>query len=617
MRKIELTSDMSKKQKKATSGINYTPENKLPKLEKIKTQWDLKNLYYKSENDPQIEKDIVIAEKAYKAFAKKYKGKDFTSTSKRLLRALQESDTLGEMVESRKPAYYFSFRTVLDANDTVAQKRLSLIDDRLTKAGNEVLFFGLAISKIPKKLQQQYLKDESLTVYHYDLKQSFEQAKHLLTEPEEKILNLKSDVSRGMWIAGTDKILSKRNVSYKGESIPLNAAIDRINAIPSKERPKLWKLCTDQFKTMAEIAENEINAVVTNKKINDELRGYKTPYEATIKGYENNEKSVLALVDAISSKGFALSRKYYKLKAKHAGVKTIPYANRSDDVGEGVSVSYEDAVLICRDTFHGIDQKYGNIFDSMLTNGQIDVYPKPGKTGGAFCAHSTNLPTFVLLNQVDSTRSFTTLAHEMGHAIHSERSKTQPSLYEDYSTTTAETASTLFEGLAQERLINALPESQKLNMLNQRISEAIATICRQIAFFNFEKELHETIRLEGAMTWQEMGKLFVKHTKAYMGPAVEIKEDDGLSFVYVGHFRNFFYVYTYAYGELVSNVMSQKYSKDHAFVEDIDKFLTAGGSDTVENIFKSIGINTNKTDTFLESLKTLERDIKEFEKLTK
>lgn len=608
---------MSKKPKNMQKSFKYVAEGALPKLAKIKHDWDLQGLYYTSEHDPQIEKDLKKTERAYRAFAKKYQDSDFTSSAKKLRAALDDFEALTALAVARKPGYYFSFRTVLDAGDTVAQKQLALIDNRLTKASNEVLFFGLAIGNIAKDTQKQYLQDTLLEKYWYDLSQTFKNAKHLLTEPEEKILSLKSDVSRGMWINGTDKILSKRNVVYKGETIPLNAAIDRVNTLSSKERPKLWKLCTDQFKDLAEIAENEINAVVTNKKINDELRGYKTPYEATISAYENNEKSVLALVEAISTKGFALSRKYYNLKAKQAGVKKIPYANRADDVGKPVTLPFTEAVTICRDTFYGIRQQYGAIFDTMLENGQIDVYPKSGKSGGAFCAHATNIPTFVMLNQVDSTRSFTTLAHEMGHAIHSERSKTQPPIYDGYSTTTAETASTLFEGLAQQRLIDALPESQKLNMLNQRIGEAIATICRQIAFFNFEKELHETIRAEGAMTWQEMAKLFQKHVKAYMGPAVDVTEEDGLSFVYVGHFRNFFYVYTYAYGELMSNIMTQKYKENPDFVEKIDAFLTAGGSDTVENIFKSIGINANKTETFLESLKTLEQDIKEFEKLIK
>jgi len=599
------------------TNFNYTPENVLPKLGKIKTQWDLKGLYYKSEKDPQIEKDIIATELAYKTFAKKYRGKDYTSTAKKLLVALEAFEELSQASAVKKPSYYFSFRTVLNANDIVAQKQLALIDNRLTKAINEVIFFMITIGEIPKDLQKKYLNDDLLTKHHYNLEQTFKKAKHLLTEPEEKILSLKSDVSRSKWISGTNKMLSKRSVIYRGETIPLNSAINLVNTITTKEQPKLWKLCLEQLHDLAEVGENEMNAIITNKKIDDELRGYKSAYEATIAGYENNEKSVLALVEAISTKGFALSHKYYKLKAKHAGVKTIPYANRSNDIGKSIHLPYTEAVAICRDTFYGMDKQYGEIFDTMLINGQIDVYPKAGKTGGAFCSHSANIPTFVMLNQVDNVRSFTTLAHEMGHAIHSERSKTQPTLYQNYSITTAETASTLFEGIAQQKLIDSLPESQKLNMLNQRISEAVSTICRQIAHFNYEKELHDTIRKEGAMTWQEIAKLMQKHLKAYMGPAVEVTEEDGLSFVYWSHSRNFFYVYTYAYGELISNIMTQKYSEDNGFVGKIDSFLCQGGNDTVENIFSSIGINANKTETFMESLKSLETDIKEFEKLIK
>ena len=150
---------MSKNQKQTQNVFKYTPTTALPKLGKIKDQWDLKNLYYTSEKDPQIEKDIIATERAYKAFAQKYRGKDFTSTAKKLFAALSESEKLSEVPAGSKPIFYYSFRTVLNAHDTVAQKQLTLIENRLTKAGNEVLFFGLEIGKISKELQKKYLKD--------------------------------------------------------------------------------------------------------------------------------------------------------------------------------------------------------------------------------------------------------------------------------------------------------------------------------------------------------------------------------------------------------------------------------------------------------------------------
>lgn len=603
--------------KKQQDAFKYQTTAQLPKLKRIKNEWDLKAHYYKSEKDPQIEKDLKKAEAAYDAFAKKYSGKQFTVSASALAGALREYEKLAAMPEASKPIRYFGFRVTQNASDATALKQENLISQRLAKTGNKLIFFELAIGGIPPGIQKQYLSDPKLKPYWYYLAVVFERAKHLLTEPEEKILNLKSDVSHGLWVSGTDTMLNRRTVTFKGETIPLPSAVDRIDTVPSKDKPKLWKLVTDEFEKLAEVAENEMNAVVLNKKINDELRGYAEPYSATIQHYENDEQAVLALVKAISTKGFALSKRYYAHKAKLKGVKSFPYANRNDTIGKDIRVPYDTAVTICRDTFYNLDKKYGTIFDRMLENGQIDVYPKKGKGGGAFCAGGTNVPTYVMLNQVDNQRSFTTLAHEMGHAIHTERSKEQPPLYEGYSTTTAETASTLFEGFAQARFIDALPLSARAAMLDKKIGESIATIQRQIAFFNFEQELHITIRREGAMTWKEMAALMQKHLKSYMGSAVEVTEHDGLMFVYITHIRNFFYVYSYAYGELMSSLMARNLTKDPDYVKEIDKFLTQGGSNTVENIFKSIGIDTMKPETFLRSLESLEEDINAFVKLTK
>jgi oligoendopeptidase F len=205
----------------------------------------------------------------------------------------------------------------------------------------------------------------------------------------------------------------------------------------------------------------------------------------------------------------------------------------------------------------------------------------------------------------------------MGHAVHAERSKQQPVLYEGFSTTTAETASTLFEQLVQQKLFEQLNEREQYIFLHDKISRDIATIQRQIACFNFELEMHRHIRREGIATKEELAKMMTKHLKSYLGPAVNVTEQDGYSFVYWPHIRYGFYVYTYTYGILMSNLMARRYEADKSFVSEIDTFLSAGGSDTVENIFKSIGIRADKVDTFLESLKNQEEDIALFAKLSK
>jgi oligoendopeptidase F len=595
----------------------FTRNNTIPPLPGIKTEWDLSRHYYRNENDERIEQDIEKTEQGYRAFAKKYARASFTDLPTTLAKALREYTALSHL-PGEAVLYYFHYRHTLNATDHVAEQKLTLYSDRLTKASNTVLFVPLVIGKLDKVKQRAYLKAPELQPYRYLLERIFLEAKHTLSEAEEKILNLKSLPARGLWVAGTDKILNRKTVKYKGKTLPLNEAIEKTSSIAPKERPALWKVVTTELKHWAEVAENELNAIVLDKKINDELRGYQKPYEAKVQGYQNDLASVEALVEAISTEGFALSKRFYKAKAAFHGVPALSYANKYDPVGKEPTITFPDAVEICREVFYKTKTEYGTIFDEMLTNGQIDVYPRHNRSGGAFMSSAIDLPTFVFLNHVDSFRSLETLAHEMGHAIHSTRSKVgQPSWYEDYSTTTAETASTFFENLVFEHVYGQAAPETKFALLHDRITRDIATIQRQIAFFNFETELHTRIRTEGGMTKGQMASCMQHHLQSYFGKAVEVTEDDGYSFVFVGHFRSMFYVYTYAYGLLMSTLMSRRYHADRNYITHVDTFLQSGGSNTVEQIFRSIGIDTYKPETFTEGLSALRANISEFERLAK
>jgi len=145
----------------------------------------------------------------------------------------------------------------------------------------------------------------------------------------------------------------------------------------------------------------------------------------------------------------------------------------------------------------------------------------------------------------------------------------------------------------------------------------VASIMRQVAFFNFEKDLHGTIRKEGGMTKEEMAKLLAKHLKAQLGPAVAVDDKDGYSFVYVSHFRRFFYVYTYAYGNLISNVLADRWGEDPSYIDAIDRFLCAGSSASPEQIFKDIGVNTANPAFFDKGLARMEEDVKMLARLSR
>ena len=145
----------------------------------------------------------------------------------------------------------------------------------------------------------------------------------------------------------------------------------------------------------------------------------------------------------------------------------------------------------------------------------------------------------------------------------------------------------------------------------------ISTIQRQIAFFNCELEIHNTIKEQGAMTNDELRDCMYKHLKSYLGPAIALDKNDGYSYVYIPHLRYGFYVYTYSFGILISTIMANHYKADKKYVQEIDKFLSAGASDSVANIFKSIGIDTTKQDIFSKALLNQAADIDSFAKMVK
>ncbi len=582
---------------------------------KIKTQWDLNGLFYKSLKDPRLMRDVEAGDKAVAVFVKKYqKDKSWLTSPKRLAQALLAYEAL--ILKSKSsPIMYAMYRKELDSKDKEAEALQNRLETIYTKRGNTLLFFDLELAKVSPATQKLFLKASELKEFRYWLTQLFENAKHNLSEKEEKLMSLLSDVSFGRWVQAVENIVANHSVTVGDGTTPINEGLAKISSLPKKERRVLWDKLMQELKNISEIAESELNAIVTRKKITDELRGFKEPYDATIIGYENDRKSVLALIKAVTD-NFSISQRFYKVKAKMLGEKMLTYADRAASVGRiEKKIPFTEAAEIVRKTFVKLHPRYGEVFERLLSNGQVDVYPKAGKTGGAYCSHSVGEPTMLLLNHIENANSLLTLAHEMGHAIHSERSKTQRPMYQGYSTVTAETASTFFERAAFESLVEKLSEKERIIALHDRIQDDVQTIFRQIAFFNFELGLHTHIREKGLMPKEAIAKLLNEETQRYVGPAVHMAPEDGYFFVAVSHFRRFFYVYSYAYGQLVSRALWEKVKKDPSFMETIDKyFLTVGGSKSPEAIFADCGLDLYKPKVFLEGLKSIENDVKELEK---
>ncbi len=586
------------------------------RMKKKNYEWNL-GLLYKGDKDPQIEKDMLSVEKACSEFEKKYRNKDFISTPEKLFKALQDAELLKKKELGQKPWWYFALSSHMNSDNAFAGAAATKLEQRLSVASNKTTFFSLKIGQIPKSQQKKFLEYPSLKTFSYMLKQVFEEAKYNLSEKEENLANLLSQSSYSMWVDGRERVLFQKTVDHKGEKIPFSKAREILSDLPKKERRNLYSKINALLQETSPFAESEINAICNYKKVMDEQRGYMQPYSSTLIGNENDEKSIETLALTVT-KYFSISQRFYKLHARLLKEKTITPADINVPIGNiKQKFSFEKTVDIVRNGFKKVGAVYVTSFDEFIDKGQIDVYPRKGKYSGGYCWKIGDNPTFILLNHSDNVRSVEVLAHEMGHGFHNEFSRIQPPRYQGHPASTGEVASTFFEQLITDELEYVLPEKDRLILLHNKVNRDISTIFVQIACFNFEVELHKRIRVEGQLSRGEIAKLMSKHMKACRGPAVEMTEGDGYTFVGWSHIRMFFYTYTYAFGHLISKAMYEKWKQDQSFESKVREFLSAGSSMNPKDLFKKMGIDITDPKFFEAGLKAIDADITKLEKLAK
>jgi oligoendopeptidase F len=411
-------------------------------------------------------------------------------------------------------------------------------------------------------------------------------------------------------VDGSEKLIAQQTILWKGKELPLHEALGRMGALPSSnERQRMHALILEKMKAISYFIEHEINAIVTDKKINDQLRHFEHPFSATILDYENDEMMVVGLMDTLN-RHQKISHQLSQIKQKLMGGDKLSYADMGVTLAASKQTfSFERGVALVRRAFAKAHPVYVEIFDRFLEQGQIDVYPRTGKRGGGYCWGGYGRPTYVLLNWTDDLRSVTTLAHEMGHAIHRELSKSQSVLYEHHPISTSEVASTLFENFVFEEILEELPEKDRLYARFNRLQDAVATILRQSAYFEFEKELHLRIREQGYLGHESIAQIMYQQLKKHLGPAYVLKPEDGYLFVRYMHARWFFYVYSYAYGHLMSTTLFTHLQQDPQAIEKINEFLSSGGRFSPEEIFKKIGYDTSRPEFWEEGLRALEQEI--------
>ncbi|MDP3966052.1 MAG: M3 family oligoendopeptidase [archaeon] len=583
----------------------------------MKTEWDLKDL------EVNFNEERKNYQSETEKFASKWKNrKDYLEKPEILKEALEEYEKLlTDYQETNEEAYYW-LKEKKDSGDTDVTSKFRGVEKFSQKMNDEIRFFGLKVAKISKKNQTKFLGYPGLNEYKHYLEGSFNEAKYLLSEKEEKIIDLKSRSAHSAWEDMTDKLLlsEERKTLLEDGSYGKKTYPDLLNLMKSKNK-KVRENAKMNFEYILDrhgiSVEAEINAILRNKEIDDELRGFKRPDSERHLDDDLESEVVDALIKSVT-KRFEISHKYYELKSKLLGVPKLDYSERAMNYGEIKSdYNYENSVKLVKKVLGNLDSEFGEIFSNFVETGKIDAFPKKGKDGGAFCVHFTkNKPVYILLNHAGSLDDVTTIAHETGHGINNELMKKQNSLNFGTPLSTAEVASTFMEDFVLEELTKEARDEEKLAILMEKLDRDISTIQRQVAFYNFEKELHKTFREKSYLSKEEIGELFKSNLSKYMGSSVDCSKADNW-WMYVGHFRRPFYVYSYASGLLISKTMQEKVKENPEFVGKVKDFLSSGESKSPKKLFLDMGIDITKEDFWNKGLDGLEKILVQTEALAK
>lgn len=589
------------------------------------TTWDLSPLLA-SDDELNITESRKKVLEANDRFVEKWeKRTDYLSDSKVLKEALDEYEELMRKYgTSGAEQYYFWLRQSQDQVDPEIKAKFNKAHDFSVDLLNKIQFFELRLAKIKKDKQAEFLKDKNLEPYKHFLEKIFKHADYLLSENEEKIINLKSDPAYQKWTQMLSSFLSKeeREViteSGKKEKKNLEQLLTQTSNKNKKVRDAAALAINDILAKYAEVAEAEINAIMANKKIDDYLRNIDRPDMSRFLDDDVDAETVDVLLKAVANR-FDISDRYYALKAKLLGLKKLEYHERGVEYSHiDRNYSFEDAANLVYRVFSNLDQEFADIFVRFLSNGHIDVYPKKGKRGGAFCSYwLISHPTYVLLNFTNKLRDVTTIAHEMGHGINNELiKKKQNSLNFGTPTSTAEVASTFMEDFVMIEILKTADDETKLGIIVEKLNDEVATVFRQIACYKFEQELHGTFREKGYLSKEEIGKIFQKHMSAYMGKAVEQSKGSENWWVYWWHIRTFFYVYSYASGLLISKSLQNSVKKDPEYIEKVKEFLSTGLSESPKSIFNKLGIDITDVKFWNKGLLEIETLLNEAEGLAK
>ncbi len=601
--------------------MDKTMTKALQKREEIdsKYKWKLEDIYRNIEEweaDYNLLKRLTVEIRGFKGL--------LGHGVERLFGCLSKCDELGIIVEK----LYVYAKMKLDEN--TANPEYQALTDRASAIVTEVMaetsFILPEINKIPEQKLKDFVEnDKRMKMYKHYIDDIVRHKKHILSESEEIILAKAGEVMG----AAKDIFTMLNNADIKFPKITDENGNDieitqgRYSSLMENSDRKIRKeafhgLYSSYIKQKNTIASLLSNNVKKNKFAAD-VRKYKCALEKSLDG-DNIKTEVYDNLIATVNSNLNMLHRYLRLRKKALKldelhmydlyVPIIPETN--------TEIKYEKALEIIEEGLHPLGDEYREILKKGFTDGWIDVYESEGKRSGAYSWGAYKTHPYVLLNYQGKINDVTTIAHEMGHAIHSYyTNETQPYVYSEYKIFVAEVASTVNESLFIKHMINNSKNKQeKAYLINRYLEEFRGTVFRQVMFAEFEKRIHEIVEKGEGLTSELLCDIYLKLNEKYYGKETVIDDDIAYEWARIPHFYTSFYVYKYATGfSAATSLSKQILNEGKPAVDRYIEFLKSGGSDYPLELLKKAGVDLSTAEPIQNALNFFEELLGELEEL--
>ena len=503
---------------------------------------------------------------------------------------------------SDKIFMYAHLKSDEDTTNTVYQGLKSKIDTFMAEFRSYYAYLEPEILSLPEDyLEKAMIKIPELKDYSFFLQDILKQKPHTLNKEEEELL---ASVSDCLGAAGNIySMLTNADMTFpiikdeEGNEVELTE-VNYGTFIRSKDRDvreKAFKALFNTYKKYINTISTSLTSNIKNLILETKIRKYSSCLETSLKPNNIPLEVYHSSLETVS-KHINLLHRYVDIKKKLLGISDIHMYDLYVPVidVEKEHIEYEEAVNIVKEGLKPLGEEYLSIFNEGIESGWIDAFENKGKRGGAYSWGCYDSMPYVLLNYNYDLNDVSTLAHEMGHSIHSYYSRQeQPYIYSGYTLFCAEVASTCNEALLINYLINKEKDKNKrLYLINQELEQIRTTVFRQLMFAEFEEITHRTMEEGASLTGEDLNRIWHDLNVKYFGPNMIIDEEIDIEWARIPHFYSDFYVYQYATGYAAAFAFANSILKEgDKAVEKYKGFLKSGGCDYPINILRKAGVD--------------------------